>query len=112
MFLNLPAIVGFPKKGANVSERNIQVDEETVVIAQYSTYFDREVYELPICYTKNNKLGIPRDPDEGLSFYINILECLEKDDFPLWIHNKFLGSILQKMNKQIWVLNTVKVFTV
>ena len=83
MFLNLPAIVGFPKKGANVSERDTQVDEETVIIAQYSTYFDKEIYELPICYTKNNKLGIPRDPGEGLSFYINILECLEKDDFPL-----------------------------
>ena len=83
MFLNLPAIVGFPKKGANVSERDTQVDEETVIIAQYSTYFDKEIYELPICYTKNNKLGIPRDPSEGLSFYINILECLEKDDFPL-----------------------------
>ena len=81
MFLNLPAIVGFPKKGANVSERDIQVDEETVVIAQYSTYFDKEIYELPICYTKNNKLGIQRDQDEGLSFYINILECLEKYDF-------------------------------
>ena len=83
MFLNLPAIVGFPKKGANVSERDTQVDEETVIIAQYSTYFDKVIYELPICYTKNNKLGIPRDPSEGLSFYINILECLEKDDFPL-----------------------------
>ena len=45
-------------------------------------YFDKEIYERPICYTKIIKLTIPRDPDEGLSFYINILECLEKDDFP------------------------------
>ena len=35
ILFNLPAIVGFSKKGANVSERDIQVDEETVVIAQY-----------------------------------------------------------------------------
>ena len=40
MLFNLPAIVGFPKKGTYVSERDIQLDEETVVIAQYSTYFD------------------------------------------------------------------------
>ena len=83
MFFNLPAIVGFPKKDDNVSEKEIQFDEETVVIAQYSIYFDKEIYELPICYTKNNKLGIPRNPDEGLSFYINIFECLEKDEFSL-----------------------------
>ena len=73
LLFNLPAIVGFPKKGTNVIERDMQVDEETVVIAQYSAYFDKEIYELPICYTKNNKLGIPRDPDEGFSFCINIL---------------------------------------
>ena len=83
MLFNLPAIAGFPKKGTNVSERDIHVDKETVVIAQCSTYFDKEIYELPIYYTKNNKLGIPRDRDEGLSFYINIIECLEKDDFPV-----------------------------
>ena len=83
MFFNLPAIVGFPKKDDNVSEKEIQFDEETVVIAQYSIYFDKEIYELPICYTKNNKLGIPCNPDEGLSFYINIFECFEKGGFPL-----------------------------
>ena len=83
MLFNLPAIVGFPKKGTNVRERDIHVDKETVVIAQCSTYFDKEIYELPIYYTKNNKLGIPRDRDEGLSFYIDIIECLEKDDFPV-----------------------------
>ena len=72
--------------------------------------FDKKIYELPICYTKNNKLGIPRGPGKGLSLYINILECLEEDEFPVWIHNKFLDSILRKINKQIWVLNTVEVF--
>ena len=45
-------LFGFSKKGTCVSERDIQLDEETVVIAQYSTYFDKEIYELPICYTK------------------------------------------------------------
>ena len=49
MLFNLPAAVGFPKKGTNVSERDIEVDEETVIIAQYFTYFER-----PLCYTKNN----------------------------------------------------------
>ena len=89
MLFNVPATVAFPKKRTNVSDRDIQTAEETVGITQYSTYFDKEIYELPACYTKINKLTIPRDPDEGVSFYINILECLEKDDFPVWIHNKF-----------------------
>ena len=40
MLFNVPAIVGFPKKGTNVSERDIQIAKETVGIAQYSTYFD------------------------------------------------------------------------
>ena len=97
-------------QGTNISKRDKQDDEETVVVAQYSTYFDKEIHEPPICYTKNNKLRIPSDPDEGLSFYINILECLEKDYFPVWIHNKFLDSILRKLIKQIWVLNTVEIF--
>ena len=110
MLFNLPAIVAFPKKGTNISKRDKQDDEETVVIVQYSTYFDKEIHEPLICYTKNNKLRIPSDPDEGLSFCINILECLERDDFPVWIHNKFLDSILRKMIKQIWVLNTVEIF--
>ena len=88
-------------QGTNISKRDKQDDEETVVVAQYSTYFDKEIHEPPICYTKNNKLRIPSDPDEGLSFYINILECLEKDYFPVWIHNKFLDSILRKLIKQI-----------
>ena len=83
MLFNLPVIVGFPRKGINLSERDIQVDEETVVIAQYSTYFNKEINEVPIWYTKNNKLGIPRDSNDSLSFHINILECLEKDDFPV-----------------------------
>ena len=83
MLFNVPAIVGFSKERTNVTERNIQIAEETVGIAQYSTYFDKEIYELPICYTKITKLTIPRDPDECLSFYINVLECLEKDEFPV-----------------------------
>ena len=33
MLFNVPAIVGFPKKGTNVSERDIQIAEETVGIA-------------------------------------------------------------------------------
>ena len=54
MLFNLPVVVGFPKKGTNVSERDIEVDEETVIIAQYFTYFDKEIFERPLCYTKNN----------------------------------------------------------
>ena len=79
ILLNVPAIVGFPKYGTNITERDIQFAEETAGITQYSTFFDKEIYELPISYTKINKLTIPRDPDEGLSFYINILKYLEKD---------------------------------
>ena len=32
ILFNLPAIVGFPKKGTNVSERDIQVDQETSLL--------------------------------------------------------------------------------
>ena len=63
ILFNVPAIVGFSKEVTNVTERNIQTAEETVGIAQYSTYFDKEIYELPICYTKITKLTISRDPD-------------------------------------------------
>ena len=66
-----------------MSVKEIYTLTKRVVIAQCSTYFDKEIYELPIYYTKNNKLGITRDRDEGLSFYIDIIECLEKDDFPV-----------------------------
>ena len=42
MLFNVPAIVGFPKKGTSVSERDIQIAEETLGIAQYPTYFDKD----------------------------------------------------------------------
>ena len=32
MLFNVPAIVGFPKKGFNVSERDIQIPEETLLL--------------------------------------------------------------------------------
>ena len=83
MLFNVPAIAGFPKKGTNFSERDIQIAEETLGIAQYPTYFDKDIYELIICYTRINKLTIARDSEEVLSFYINILECFEKDGFPV-----------------------------
>ena len=83
MLFNVPAIAGFPKKGINVSERDKQIAEETLGIAQYLTYFDKDIHELTICYTKINKLTISRDPEVGLSFYINSLECSEKDGFPV-----------------------------
>ena len=56
MLFNVTAIVGFPKKGTNVRERDIQIAKETASIAQYSAYFDKEIYELPICYTKIKKI--------------------------------------------------------
>ena len=93
MLFNVPAIARFPKKGTNVSERYTQIAKETLGIAQYPIYFDKDIYKLIICYTRINKLTIPRDPEEGLSFYINIFECFEKHGFPVWIHSKFLGSI-------------------
>ena len=73
MLFHVPAIVGFPKKCTNVSERDIQIAEETLGITQYPIYFDKDIYELAICYPRINKLTIPRDPEEGLSFYINML---------------------------------------
>ena len=66
-----------------MSVKDIQIAEETLGIAQYPTYFDNDIHELTICSTRINKLTIPRDPEEGLSFYINILECFEKDGFPV-----------------------------
>ena len=83
MLFNVPAIVGFPKNGINVSERDIQIADETLGVAQYPTYFDKDIHELTICYTRINKLTIPRDPEEGLSFYINTLDCSEKDGSPV-----------------------------
>ena len=81
MLFNLPVIVGFPRKGTNVSERDTQVDEETVVIAQYSTYFNKEINEMPICYTKNNKLGIPRAQMKVYHFTLTSYNVLRKMTF-------------------------------
>ena len=83
MLFNVPAVVRFPKKGTNVCEKDLQVAEEALGIGQYPTYFDKDIYDLKICYTGMKKLTIPRDPEEGLSFCINIVECSEKDDFPV-----------------------------
>ena len=83
MLFNVPAIDGFPKQGINVSERDIQIPKKHSVLLSIPTYFDKDIHELTICYRRINKLTIPRDPEDGLSFYNNILECSEKDGFPV-----------------------------
>ena len=51
MLFNVPAVVRFPKKDTNVSERDLQVAKEVLGISQYPTYFDKDIYDLTICYT-------------------------------------------------------------
>ena len=89
MMFNVPSIPEFPKKGANVSERDIEIAKQTVGITQYPTYFDKDIHELAIGYTKINKLIIPCVPGEGLRFYIYILQGFEKDNLLVRKENKF-----------------------
>ena len=66
MLFNVPAIIGFPKNGTNANERDTQIAKETLGIAQYPSYFDKDIHELTICYTRINKLATPRNPEESL----------------------------------------------
>ena len=41
------------------------------------------MHELFICYINIYKLEVPRDPEDAITFYVKILECLEQDGFQI-----------------------------
>ena len=36
-----------------------------------------------MCYINIYKLEVPRDPEDAITFYVEILECLEQEGFQI-----------------------------
>ena len=79
---NAPSTVGFDKKGYSVDDLDLCVIG-IIGIDQYPICKNDQMHELFICYINIYKLEVPRDPEDAITFYVKILECLEQDGFQI-----------------------------
>ena len=78
-----PSTVGFDIKGYSVDDLDLRVTQYIIGNDQHPICKSDEITELFICYINIYKLKVPRDPEDASTFYVKILECLEKDMFQI-----------------------------
>ena len=83
ILFNAPSTVGFDKKGYSVDDLDLRVAQDIIGIDQHPICKNDEMHELFICYINIYKLEVPRDPEDAITFYVKILECLEQDGFQI-----------------------------
>ena len=80
---NAPSTVRFDKKGYSIDDLYLCVTQDIIGIEQHPICKNDEVHELFIYYINIYKLEVPRDPEDAITFYVKILECLEQDGFEI-----------------------------
>ena len=83
ILFNAPPTVGFDKKGYSVDYLDLRVAQDIIGIDQHPICKNDEMHELFICYINIYKLEVPRDPEDAITLYVKILECLEQDGFQI-----------------------------
>ena len=83
ILFNAPSRVGFDKKGYSVDDLDLCVAQDIIGIEQHPICKNNEIHELFICYINIYKLEVSRDPEDAITFYVKILECLEQDGFQI-----------------------------
>ena len=83
ILFNAPSTVGFDKKGYSVDDLDLRVAQDIIGIDQHPICKNDEMHELFICYINIYKLEVPRDPEDAITIYVKILECLEQDGFQI-----------------------------
>ena len=81
ILFNAPSTVGFNKKGYSVDDLDLRVAQDIIGIEQHPICKNDEIHEFVICYINIYKLEVPCDPEDAITFYVKILECLEQDGF-------------------------------
>ena len=75
--------IGFGKKGYSVDDLDLRVAQDIIGIEQHHICKNDEIHELLMCYVNIYKLEVPRDPEDAITFYVEILECLEQEGFQI-----------------------------
>ena len=83
ILFNAPSTVGFDKKGYSVDDLDLRVAQGIIGIDQHPICKNDQIYELLICFINIYKLEAPCDPEDAITFYVKILQCLERDGFQI-----------------------------
>ena len=83
ILFNAPSTVRFDKIGYSVDGTDIRVTQDIIGIGQHPFCKNDQIHELLICYINIYKLEVRCDPEDAITFYVEILECLEQDGFQL-----------------------------
>ena len=81
ILFNALSTVRFDKKGYSVDDIDLRVAQDIIGIDQHPLCKNDQIHELLICYTNIYKLEVRCDPEDAITFYVEILECLEQDGF-------------------------------
>ena len=83
ILFNAPSTVRFDKKGCSVDDLELRVAQGIIGIDQHPFCKNDQIHELLICYIYFYKLEVPCDTEDAITFYVEILECLEQDGFQI-----------------------------
>ena len=83
ILFNAPSRAGFDEKGYSVDDLDLRVAQDIIGIEQHPICKNNEIHELFKCYINIYKLEVSRDPEDAITFYVKILECLEQDGFQI-----------------------------
>ena len=81
ILFNALSTVRFDKKGYSVDDIDLRVTQDIIGIDQHPLCKNDQIHELLICYVNIYKLEVRCDPEDAITFYVEILECLEQDGF-------------------------------
>ena len=83
IYFNAPSTVRFGNKGYSVDDLDLRAAQGIIGIDQHPFCKNDQIHELLICNINIYKLEIPSDPEDAITFYVEILECLEQDGFQI-----------------------------
>ena len=81
ILFNALSTVRFDKKGYSVDDIDLRVAQDIIGIDQHPLCKNDQIHELLICYINIYKLEVRCDPEDAITFYVEILACLEQDGF-------------------------------
>ena len=81
ILFNALSTVRFDKKGYSVDDIDLRVAQDIIGIDQHPLCKNDQIHELLICHINIYKLEVRCDPEDAITFYVEILECLEQDGF-------------------------------
>ena len=75
--------VRFDQKGYSVNDLNLRVAQGITDNDDHRFCMNDQIHELLIRYINIYILEVPCDPEDAITFYVEILECSEQDGFQI-----------------------------